>query len=104
MHRLQYLYFELALTPWEAALGAEVEVPTLEGPVMLIVPPATSTGRKLRLRGRGLANRQGGRGDLYASVHIDVPPALTDRERSLFNELASASSFNPRASVAKEVT
>jgi curved DNA-binding protein len=96
------LHFDLALAPWEAALGAEVEVPTLDGPVVLTVPLGTRSGRKLRLRGRGLANGRGGRGDLYAGVHIDVPATLTERERELFKELAGASRFNPRAVVAKE--
>ena len=92
------LYFDLALTPWEAALGAEVEVPTLDGPVLLTVPPGTRSGRKLRLRGRGLANGQGASGDLYAAIRIDVPTTLTDRERELFEELARTSRFHPRAS------
>ena len=96
------LHFDLALAPWEAALGSEVEVPTLDGPVLLTVPPGTRSGRKLRLRGRGLANGHGGRGDLYAAVHIDVPATLTERERELFTDLAGASRFNPRAVVAKE--
>ncbi|HXD40443.1 MAG TPA: DnaJ C-terminal domain-containing protein [Ramlibacter sp.] len=96
------LHFDLALAPWEAALGAEVEVPTLDGPVVLTVPAGTRAGRKLRLRGRGLANGRGGRGDLYAAVGIDVPATLTERERELFKELAGASRFNPRAAAAKE--
>lgn len=96
------LYFDLALAPWEAALGADVEVPTLDGPVVLTVPPGTHSGRKLRLRGRGLANGRGGRGDLYAAVRIDVPATLTERERELFGELAKASRFNPRAPAGKE--
>jgi curved DNA-binding protein len=96
------LHFDLALAPWEAALGAEVEVPTLDGPVLLTVPPGTRSGTKLRLRKRGLANGRGGHGDLYATVHIHVPTTLTDRERDLFKELAGASRFNPRAVVAKE--
>jgi curved DNA-binding protein len=91
------LYFDLALAPWEAALGAQVEVPTLDGPVLLTVPAATRSGRKLRLRGRGLANGRGGHGDLYAVVHIDVPAALTAGERELFEKLAQVSRFNPRA-------
>lgn len=91
------LHLDLALAPWEAALGADVEVPTLDGPLVLTVPPGTRAGRKLRLRGRGLANGRGGRGDLYAVVHIDVPGALTERERELFKELAAASRFDPRA-------
>lgn len=91
------LHLDLALAPWEAALGADVQVPTLDGPLVLTVPAGTRAGRKLRLRGRGLANGRGGRGDLYAIVHIDVPGALTERERELFKELAAASRFDPRA-------
>ena len=91
------LYFDLSLAPWEAALGAEVEVPTLEGAVVLTVPAGTQSGRKLRLRGRGMANGQGNRGDLYAVAAIDVPAMLTDRERELFTGLAAASTFNPRS-------
>ncbi len=96
------LYFDLALAPWEAALGAEMEVPTLDGPVLLTVPPGTRSGRKLRLRGRGLANGRGGRGDLYAVTHIDVPATLSARERELFEELAQVSAFQPRAGQPKE--
>ncbi|MDB5860550.1 MAG: chaperone DnaJ-like protein [Ramlibacter sp.] len=96
------LYFDLALAPWEAALGADIEVPTLEGPVLLTVPAGTRSGRKLRLRGRGVANGKGGRGDLYAVTHIDVPASLSPRERELFEELARESQFNPRALAGKE--
>jgi curved DNA-binding protein len=88
------LYFDLVLSPWEAALGAEIEVPTLEKPVLLTVPPGTRAGRKLRLRGRGLAPQHS---DLYAIVHIDVPATLSTRERELLQELAKVSSFRPRA-------
>jgi curved DNA-binding protein len=95
------LYFDLTLAPWEAALGAEVEVPTLNGSVLLTVPPLTRAGRKLRLRGRGLAD---GRSDMYALVRIDVPPELSERERALFQELALASTFNPRTVALKENT
>ena len=90
------LYFDLALAPWEAALGAETEVPTLDGPVLLTVPAGTRSGRKLRLRGRGLANGRGGHGDLYAVAHIDVPASLTPEERKLFEQLAATSRFQPR--------
>lgn len=98
------LYFDLALTPWEAALGAELEVPTLDGSVMLTVPPGTRSGRKLRLRGRGLARRQGPGGDLYANVRIDVPITLSEPERKLYEELGRISTFNPRAAFHKETT
>jgi curved DNA-binding protein len=90
------LYFDLALAPWEAALGAELEVPTLDGPVVLTVPAGTRSGRKLRLRGRGLASGRGARGDLYAVAAIDVPATLSDQERELFTQLAKVSNFNPR--------
>jgi curved DNA-binding protein len=96
------LYFDLTLTPWEAALGAEIEVATLDRPVLLTVPPLTRSGRKLRLRGRGLSNGKEGRGDLYAVIHIDMPTTLSARERELYQELARASSFSPRAAVPKE--
>ena len=100
------LYFDLVLTPWEAALGAEVQVQTLDEPVLLTVPAGTRSGRKLRLRGRGLtsvnkgADGLKGRGDLYALIRIDIPATLTDRERELYLELAKLSHFNPRAHTA----
>lgn len=96
------LYFDLPVAAWEAALGTEVEVPTLDGPVLLAVPPGTRSGRKLRVRGRGLATGHGGRGDLYAQVRVDVPASLTPRERELFEELSRVSRFDPRATAGKE--
>lgn len=96
------LYFDLMLSPWEAALGGDVQVPTLDGPVLLTVPAGTSSGRKLRLRGRGLNNSAlKSRGDLYAVVAIATPSPLSARERALFEQLATASFFNPRGDVAK---
>ncbi|HEY1227524.1 MAG TPA: DnaJ C-terminal domain-containing protein, partial [Ramlibacter sp.] len=92
--RLQH-DFDLALAPWEAALGAEVHVATLDGDVLLTVPPGTHSAQKLRLRGRGLG-AAGNRGNLYAVVHIDVPGTLTARERELFEALAQESRFEPR--------
>lgn len=96
------LHFDLALAPWEAALGKDVEVPALEGPVMLSVPAGTQSGRKLRLRERGLANSRGARGHLYATARIDVPATLSGPERALFEQLAQVSAFNPRAAPGKE--
>ncbi len=96
------LYLDLPLAPWEAALGTEVEVPTLDGSVLLTVPPGTPAGRKLRLRGRGLPARHEKRGDLYAVTHIALPTTLTARERELFEELARVSRFNPRGAPKKE--
>jgi len=92
------LYLDLPLSPWEAALGASVEVPTLGGSVRLKVPPGTNTGQKLRLAKRGLPKRGEGEGDLFAIAQIVVPASPTEREKALFKELAEASNFNPRAS------
>ena len=97
------LYFDLSLAPWEAALGGDVEVPTLDGNVMLTVAPGTQSGRKLRLRGRGMATGKKDtdgktvRGDLYAIVHIDVPAITSPRERELYQELASLCAKGVRA-------
>jgi curved DNA-binding protein len=92
------LYLDLPLAPWEAALGASVDVPTLGGAVRLKVPAGTNTGQKLRLAKRGLPKRREGEGDLFAIVQVVVPPSLSERERALFKDLADASKFNPRAS------
>lgn len=89
------LYVDLPLAPWEAVLGASVEVPTLDGAVRLKVPAGTKAGQQLRLAGRGLPKRDGG-GDLYAVVQIAVPPAPSARERELFEQLARDSQFEPR--------
>jgi curved DNA-binding protein len=91
------LYLDLPLTPTEAVLGATVEVPTPRGRVELKVAPGTAAGRQLRLAKRGLPAPDGGHGDLYAVVHIEVPKSPNARERELYAELAKASDFNPRA-------
>jgi curved DNA-binding protein len=85
------LHTDLPVAPWEAALGATVELATLEGTANVRVPPGSSCGRKLRLRGEGL-----GDGDLYASVQIKVPKELSADERTLFEQLADTSRFDPR--------
>ena len=90
------LYLDLPLAPWEAALGATVEVPTLGGAVNLKIPPGTAAGRKLRLAKKGLPRPGGGEGDLYAIVQIVNPTVLSERERELFRELGEASRFDPR--------
>lgn len=88
---------DLPVTPWEAALGAPVPVPTPAGPVRLDLPAGSSSGRRLRLRGQGLPNPAGVPGDLYAEVRVVVPPALSRRERRLYTELAAASTADPRS-------
>lgn len=91
------LHVDLPVTPWEAVLGATVEVPTLDGTSRVRVPPGSSTGRKLRLRGQGMPGPRGGHGDLYATIKVEVPRKPSAEERELFERLAEVSSFNPRA-------
>jgi curved DNA-binding protein len=91
------LFIDLPLAPWEAVLGAAVEVPTLAGRVRLKVPPGTQAGSQLRLTGRGLPKRGEGAGDLYAIAQIAVPPAPGERERALYEQLKNASAFDARA-------
>ncbi|MGZ4753899.1 MAG: DnaJ C-terminal domain-containing protein [Acidimicrobiia bacterium] len=90
------IFVQLPLTPWEAALGASVAVDTPDGEAKVRVPAGTSSGKRLRLRGRGMPNRRSTPGDLLAEVRIMVPSKLTDAERHLFEELAAASTFDPR--------
>ena len=82
---------DLAVAPWEAALGATVPVQTPTGTAQVRVPAGSSSGRRLRLRGRGLPKTGGGSGDLHAIVKITVPKQLSDRERELYEQLAESS-------------
>jgi curved DNA-binding protein len=91
------LEVDLPLSPWEAELGAEVSVDTPGGKAKVKVPPGTSTGRRLRLKGRGLPNQRGTPGNLYARVAIMVPSKPTEEERRLFEELRKVSTFDPRS-------
>ncbi len=90
------LYVDLPVSPWEAALGAEVPVRTLSGTARVRVPPHSSSGRRLRLRGQGLPSIGGSPGDLHAVVTVRVPKRLTKEERELFEQLAAVSKFDPR--------
>ncbi|MGN6170490.1 MAG: DnaJ C-terminal domain-containing protein [Solirubrobacteraceae bacterium] len=82
---------DLPITPSEGALGATVTVPTPTGTARVRVPAGSSSGRQLRLGGRGLPRRGGGSGDLHAIVRIVVPKELSDRERELYEQLAESS-------------
>jgi curved DNA-binding protein len=83
---------DLPVAPWQAALGATVRVQTPGGSAQVRVPAGSSSGRRLRLRGRGLPKPGGGSGDLHAIVKITVPQQLSDRERELYEQLAESSS------------
>ncbi len=89
------VYLTLPVTPWEAALGAEIKIPTLGGRVGLKLAPGSETGQKLRLRGRGMPSKSGA-GDQYAIVQIQTPPAKTDEQRQLYEQMAQVMPYNPR--------
>ena len=91
------LELEVPVAPWEAALGAEIEIPTLAGRVAMKVPAGSASGQRLRLSGKGLPRPKGDAGDLYARLAIVVPGSLTEREKKLYEEMRAASHFEPRA-------
>jgi curved DNA-binding protein len=91
------LYMELPLAPWEAVLGADVELPTPAGRIALKVPAGTHAGQKLRVTGRGLSRPDGTSGHLYAVAQIVVPTVVDERQRALYGQLRDGSTFNPRA-------
>jgi len=90
------LYTDLRLTPWEAALGARVNIKCLDGNVIVFVPPGISSGEKIRLPKKGYMKAFGERGDLIAEVKIVMPKKLTEEETKLFEKLKSISEFMPR--------
>jgi curved DNA-binding protein len=90
------LLIDLPLSPWEAALGTTVKVPTLDGAVNLKVPAGAKSGQKLRISKRGLPKHNQEYGDLFAVTQIVVPSPLNDKEIELFKQLADTSTFNPR--------
>jgi curved DNA-binding protein len=82
------LIHEVKIEPWQAVLGAELKVPTLEGSARLKLPPGTQPGQRFRLRGHGLPNASGTRGDLFVVPQIQIPKKLTEREREIWKQLA----------------
>ena len=90
------LIHELELAPWEAVLGAEISVPTLDGPVKIKISAGTQSGQKLRVRGRGLPQRDGARGDLMVTTRIVTPAKISDAEKKIWEQIAHESKFKPR--------
>ena len=93
------LTLDLPVTFPEAALGANVEVPTLDGPVTLKVPAGTASGKTFRIRGKGAPRTKGGHGDLLATVEVDVPGKLTREQKKLVEQLREATSESPRGAM-----
>ena len=88
---------DVSVTPSEAALGAEIEVPLIVGSAQIRIPAGTQTGTRIRVKGKGLGGGKEPQGDLYAIFKIAVPQTLSPRERELYEELSEASSFDPRS-------
>ncbi|MFQ5526210.1 MAG: DnaJ C-terminal domain-containing protein [Thermoanaerobaculia bacterium] len=86
----------IPVTPWEAALGGQATVRTLDGDVTVKIPAGSSSGRKVRLRGKGFPAKNGANGDLLGEIRIMVPSTLGRRDRELFEQLAESSEFDPR--------
>jgi len=91
------LHATVPIAPWEAALGGQADVPTLNGPATIKIPPGTSSGRRIRLRGKGFPQAKGAAGDLYAELRIVVPEELSEPERELYEKLKETSEFDPRS-------
>jgi len=90
------VYQTVPVAPWEAALGASIETPTPSGVVKLKVPAGSQTGRRLRLKGRGIPGQEPG--DLYVELEVVLPPADTDKARELYETMAHELAFDPRQS------
>ena len=86
---------DLSLAPWEAALGASVRIPTLDGAVEMKIPPGMGSGKKLRIKGKGLGSASK-RGDQFVRILIQVPDILSAEERDLWEKLKETSTFKPR--------
>lgn len=89
------VYLDLPVTPWEAALGASVAVPTPDGEVDLTIPQGSASGRKLRLKGRGIPGKTAG--DFYVVLVVALPPADEPEARAAYEAFAAGFDFNPRA-------
>jgi curved DNA-binding protein len=91
------LYLDLPITPWEAALGGPVTMPTPDGKVDLRIPKNARSGQKMRLKGKGLPGQPAG--DIYATLKIVNPKAETAEARAFFEKMAEAMPFDPRANL-----
>jgi curved DNA-binding protein len=88
------IYVDLPIAPWEAALGAQVTVPTLGGDVELKVPAGADSGKRMRLRGRGMPGAVPG--DQFVTLQIHTPPIESDAQRKLYEQMAKMFEWTPR--------
>jgi len=94
---------DIPITPWEAAIGAEIQIPTIDGFVTMKIPPETSSGQKFKLAGQGLSDdKNGKKGDFIVTAYIQIPKNLTPSEINLYKELAKLRKFNPREDLLNE--
>ena len=94
------LTLTLPVTPWEAALGANVTIPTLTGKISLNIKPDSQTGTRMRVKGKGLPGKDH-QGDLYVVLKVTMPETSDDKARALWKELASVADFDPRSRLGK---
>ncbi|MFW0089388.1 MAG: DnaJ C-terminal domain-containing protein, partial [Coxiella endosymbiont of Haemaphysalis japonica] len=94
------IYLNLPVTPWEAALGTKITVPTLGGAVELTLPSGSQTGRKLRLKGRGLPGQPPG--DQYVLLNIYIPEPKTHQQKQLYQKMSELMHFNPRKELLRQ--
>ena len=85
------LLAQVPVNPWDAALGCKLKVPTLDGYATMKLPAGLSSGKRLRLKGKGLPTLDGGKGDLYAEIKIVIPQRLSSKQKRLFKELKEVS-------------
>lgn len=91
------IFYELDIAPWEAVLGSDVVVPTLDGTVKVRIPAGAENGLNMRVRSRGLPKgKTGERGDFFVILTVQLPTALNDEERVVWEKLRDISSFKPR--------
>jgi len=91
------LHMQLPVTPWEAALGATIKTPTPDGGVSIKIPAGSNSGKKMRLKGKGIPGNPAG--DIYVTLSVMTPPADNEQAKALYHEMESKLAFNPRASL-----
>lgn len=90
------IYTDLYITPWEAALGTKLNINSIDEEILLYIPQGTESGENICLKGKGYLNGRGGRGDLFVNVQIMIPKSITEKEKTIFEQLGEISKYNPR--------